>query len=324
MKPVLLVIGQPGHAAMRKLEPLRASSETFISNNQAELLLHAPQAEIVLWTGLGAGSVSLPEVWDRARSLRWIHSLGTGVEKIPFPALIDSHIPLTNARGVFKRSLAEFALLGILFHTKRVRRLIDSQRTHTWDSFKVQFADKKVLGIVGFGSIGRECALLAKGAGLIIHAYQRRPPEIPDPLVDKVFGSDQLHQMLPGIDVLLCAAPLTAKTHHLIAEAQFKLMKSTAVVINVGRGPVINESALVHALQTRQIAGASLDVFEHEPLPASSPLWDMDNVLLSPHCTDNTEDPDWLELSMQMFIDNFNRYRKAEPLENIVDKRAGY
>jgi len=138
---------------MRKLEPLRASSEIFISNNQAELLLHAQQAEILLWTGLGTGSVSLPEVWDRARSLRWIHSLGTGVEKILFPALIDSHIPLTNARGVFKRSLAEFALLGILFHTKRVRRLIDSQRSHTWDSFKVQFADEKVLGIVGFGSI---------------------------------------------------------------------------------------------------------------------------------------------------------------------------
>jgi phosphoglycerate dehydrogenase-like enzyme len=101
-------------------------------------------------------------------------------------------------------------------------------------------------------------------------------------------------------------------------------MKPSAIIINVGRGPVIDEAAMVRALRSKQIAGAALDVFEEEPLPTASPLWDMENVLISPHCTDRTEDPDWLDLSMQAFIDNFRRYRQGEALANVVDKRQGY
>ncbi len=110
----------------------------------------------------------------------------------------------------------------------------------------------------------------------------------------------------------------------MIGAAELELMKRSAIVINIGRGPVIDEAALTSALQTGRIGGAALDVFEHEPLPESSPLWDMENVLISPHCTDRTEDPDWMDLSVQIFIDNFHRYRAGETLENIVDKRAGY
>jgi len=110
----------------------------------------------------------------------------------------------------------------------------------------------------------------------------------------------------------------------MISDSRFKVMKPSAIVINVGRGPVIDEAALVRALQAKQIAGASLDVFEQEPLPESSPLWEMENVLISPHCTDRTEDPDWLDLSMQLFVANFYRYQKGEALENVVDKKAGY
>jgi phosphoglycerate dehydrogenase-like enzyme len=101
-------------------------------------------------------------------------------------------------------------------------------------------------------------------------------------------------------------------------------MKRTAIVMNIGRGPVIDEAALIRALQSKTIAGASLDVFEHEPLPRDSPLWGMENVLISPHCTDHTDEPDWLDLSMQVFIDNFHRYQKGDPLENVVDKKIGY
>lgn len=110
----------------------------------------------------------------------------------------------------------------------------------------------------------------------------------------------------------------------MISDAQFKAMKPDALVINVGRGPVIDEAALVRALENKEIAGAALDVFEQEPLPKSSPLWDMENVLISPHCTDRTQDPDWLELSMRFFVENFGRYEKGEALENLVDKKAGY
>jgi len=310
---------------LRHLDPLREVTDVSISNDQSELETLAPAAEVILVTGLADAAVNLSQLWQHIRSLRWIHSLAAGVEKLLFPALAASDIPLTNARGVFKRSLAEFAVMGILFHTKKVRRLIDNQRAHRWDDFTVNFADRLVLGIVGYGEIGRECALLAKGLGLEIHALRRNPQKAPaDTLIDRAFGSAELLQMLSGVDVLLCAAPLTAQTRHMISDAEFKAMKPTALVINVGRGPVIDEAALVRALQTRQIAGASLDVFEHEPLPDSSPLWSMENVLISPHCTDRTIDPDYMDLSMQIFIENFNRYRSGKPLENLVDKHAGY
>jgi phosphoglycerate dehydrogenase-like enzyme len=321
----LLVISPTDHYALRNLEALRNVSEISISNDQTELENLAPMAEVILFTGFSDRSVNLAQLWKHARSVRWIHSLTTGVERVLFPDLILSDVPLTNARGAFKRSLAEFAMLGILFHTKKVRRLIDNQREHKWDTFFVGFANGRVLGIVGYGAIGRECALLAKGLGLTIHALRRNPRKsADDPLIDRVFEPAELQQMLAGIDVLLCAAPLTQETHHMIGDAQFKVMKPTAIIVNVGRGPVVDETALVRALLNKQIAGASLDVFEHEPLPESSALWRMDNVLISPHCTAHTENPDWLDLSMQVFIDNFHRYQNGESLENLVDKKAGY
>jgi phosphoglycerate dehydrogenase-like enzyme len=285
----------------------------------------APAAEVILLTGLGEQSVKLAQIWQHTKSVRWVHSLSTGVEKILFPELIESSVPLTNARGVFKRSLAEFALLGMLFHFKRVRRLIDNQRRHRWDNFYVKLANQRVMGVVGFGEIGRECALLARGLGVKIHAVRRTAGKsADDPLPDRIFRLEELHEMLAGIDVLVCAAPLTPETRHMISDAQFKTMKPTAIVINVGRGPVIDEAALIRALQNQQIAGASLDVFEEEPLPENSPLWNMENVLISPHCADRTEDPDWLDLSMQAFVENFRRYQRGEALENAVDKKAGY
>jgi phosphoglycerate dehydrogenase-like enzyme len=324
-KTKLLVISPPDHYALRNLEALSNLSDMSISNQQTELERLAPMAEVMLFTGFCGDSVNLAQVWKYARGVRWIHSLTTGVEKLLFPAMTDSEVPLTNARGAFKRSLAEFAMLGILFHTKRVRRLVDNQRERKWDTFDVGFANGQVLGIVGYGEIGRECALLAKGLGLKIHALRRNPRKsAADCLADRVFAPAELQEMLAGIDVLLCAAPLTPETRHMIGDTQFKAMKPTAIVLNVGRGPVIDEAALVRALANKQIAGASLDVFEHEPLPDSSALWGMDNVLISPHCTDHTDRPDWLDLSMQVFIDNFHRYQKGEALKNVVDKKAGY
>jgi phosphoglycerate dehydrogenase-like enzyme len=142
--------------------------------------------------------------------------------------------------------------------------------------------------------------------------------------LDHIFSADRLFEMLGQVDIVLAAAPLTPETRHLLSDAAFQAMKPTAIVMNVGRGPVVDEAALVRALQQKRIAGAALDVFEEEPLPPDSPLWEMDNVLISPHCTDRTRDPDWLDLTMQCFVENFRRYVKGEPLLNIVDKRAGY
>jgi phosphoglycerate dehydrogenase-like enzyme len=323
-KTHLLVIAPPDHYALRYLAPLRDSSEMAVSSDPAELATLAPAAEVIL-LGLADKALDFADIWRRAKSVRWVHSLSAGVEQLLFPELVESTVPLTNARGVFKRSLAEFAVLGMLFHFKQVRRLIENQRRHAWSDLYVKLMNERVMGVVGYGEIGRECALQAKGMGMKIHAVRRNPERSAnDPLVDQIFRPDQLLEMLAKIDVLVCAAPLTPHTHHMISHQQFEVMKPSAIVINVGRGPVIDEAALIRALQYGRIAGASLDVFEAEPLPHGSPLWDMENVLISPHCADRTEDPDWLELSVRAFIENFHRYQKGEPLQNIVDKSAGY
>jgi phosphoglycerate dehydrogenase-like enzyme len=324
-KTNLLINAPPDHPGLRMLEPLRANNEITVSDDATVLARRASQADVILLTGL-SGPIDFPRIWRHALKVRWIHSLSAGVEKLLFPDLIDSAVVLTNARGVFKRSLAEFAVLGILYHTKKVRRLVDNQRERRWDHFLVNWANERVLGVVGFGEIGRECALLAKGLGLKICAIRRNPAKSAkdDPVQARMFAPDQLHDMLAQIDVLLCAAPLTPETHHMISDAEFRVMKRTAIVINVGRGPVIDEQALIHALRGGQVAAASLDVFENEPLPENSPLWEMENVLISPHCTDETEDPDWLDLSMRVFVENFRRFQNGEPLENVVDKKAGY
>ncbi len=323
-KPNVLVVCPPGHYLLRNVEPLRDRADIFVGDDLASVQKYAPNAEIAVISGL-PGTVPFDQVWYSAKSLKWIQSVSAGVEKLMIPELIASPIPLTNARGVFKRSLAEFAIFSILFYYKKGRRLIDSQRAHHWDDFHVTWLPGKIMGVVGYGEIGRECALLAHALGMKIHAVRRRPEQSAnDPILERVLPETQLHEMLHEIDVLVAAAPLTPATHHMLSDREFSVMKPSALVINVGRGPVVDQDAIIRALQQNKIAGAALDVFETEPLPSDNPLWDLQNVLISPHCTDRTSDPDWLDLSMRVFVDNFERYVKGEPLMNLVDKKAGY
>jgi phosphoglycerate dehydrogenase-like enzyme len=324
-KPNLLVVSPPDHYSLRNLSQINDLAAISISNDEAEIKKLGKDADTLLYTSLTGKTVAFSEVWPHTPKVLWVHSLSAGVEKVLIHDFIDSAVPLTNARGVFKRSLAEFAVLGMLYFTKRVRRLVESQREHKWDDFSTEFLENKIMGIVGYGEIGRECALLAKPLGVKIYAVRRNPSRSAnDTLLDKIFASADISKMLGEIDVLVAAAPLTPETKHMVGESAFRAMKPSAIVINVGRGPVVDEEALVRALAEKRLGGAALDVFETEPLSADSPLWDMENVLISPHCTDRTTHPDWLDLSMQCFVDNFHRYVKGQPLENIVDKKAGY
>jgi phosphoglycerate dehydrogenase-like enzyme len=324
-KPNVLVICPPGHYVLRNLAAITERANIWVGNETKTLDAHAADAEIILFSGLTGKSVDFADVWGHAKNVKWVHSLSAGVEKLLVPEFVHSPVPLTNAKGVFKRSLAEFAILGILYHYKRVRRLVDNQRAHRWDDFTVEWLPGKVMGILGYGEIGRECALLAHALGMHVHAVRRKPEQSKDdPILKRVFAPGDLHQMLAETDVLLTAAPLTPETHHMLSTREFAAMKPSALVINIGRGPVVDETALIEALQQKRIGGAALDVFEHEPLPSDSPLWEMENVLISPHCTDRTAHPDWLDLAMQVFLENFDRYMKGEPLINVVDKEAGY
>jgi phosphoglycerate dehydrogenase-like enzyme len=324
-KPNVLVICPPDHYVLRNLDSIRESADIFVGNDLASVEDHAREADVILYSGLAGQTVPLREVWPHAKKVRWIHSLSAGVENLLFPELINSPVVVTNARGVFKRSLADFVVLGMLYFYKRVRRLVDSQRAHKWDDFLVEWLPGKIMGVVGYGEIGRECAMLAKAVGVKVYATRRKIElSAEDPVLERVFAPARLQEMLSEVDVAVAAAPLTPQTRHMISDAEFNVMKPSAIVMNVGRGPVIDEAALIRALQTKKIAGAALDVFEVEPLPPDHPFYDMENVLLSPHCTDRTRDPDWLDLSMQCFVENFWRYTKGEELKNIVDKKAGY
>jgi phosphoglycerate dehydrogenase-like enzyme len=180
----------------------------------------------------------------------------------------------------------------------------------------------KVLGIVGYGDIGRAVATRAHAMGMRILAAKRHRPTASDPLIERYYGTAELREMLSGCDYIVIAAPLTEETQHMISDAEFAAMKPQAVVMNVGRGAVIDEEAMVRALREKRIRGAGLDVFEREPLPKHSALYEMDNVLLSPHCADHI--PGWTEDAMRFFLEQHARFEKNEPLLNSVNKRLGY
>jgi phosphoglycerate dehydrogenase-like enzyme len=276
-------------------------------------------AVILQWSGtpelLHGALASCPDV-------RWIHSRAAGVDNLLFPEIVNSEVLLTNGSGVFSASLGEFVLGGILYFAKDFRRMIRKQLAERWEPFDVEEIDGQTVGIVGYGDIGRAVASRVKALGMRVLATKRNPPALPDSLVDHFYRPEERREMIAACDYIVATAPLTAETRHMIGEAEFAVMKASAVVINVGRGPVLDEAALVRALVAKRIKGAALDVFEHEPLPAGHTLYKLENVLLSPHCADHTVD--WQDQAMRFFLEQYQSFQNGGPLRNVVDKRLGY
>ena len=274
---------------------------------------------ILQWSGtpelLRVALATCPQV-------RWIHSRAAGVDNLLFPELVEKDVLLTNGSGVFSASLGEFVLASILYFAKDLRRMVSNQVAERWDPFDVEEIDGKTVGIVGFGDIGRAVASRVRPLGMRVVATKRHPPKSPEPLVQRFYAPEERREMIAACDYIVVTAPLTPETRHMVSEAEFAAMKPDAVVINVGRGPVIDERALVRALESKRIKGAALDVFEHEPLPAGHPLYKLENVLLSPHCADHTAD--WQDQAMRLFLEQYERFRTGEGLRNVVDKRLGY
>jgi phosphoglycerate dehydrogenase-like enzyme len=322
MDPItVLVISDPAASHLRPLERLPQPVNLLVGDTPDFLAQAAPKADVIL-SGFSDGA-KLQSILPIAQRLRWIHALSAGVEKILTPELIESPVPLTNGRAVFGPALAEFALAAIFYFAKDLRRLVRSQEVGRWDQFDVQWVRGQVLGLVGYGGIGQDAARLARAIGMRVIAVRRRKGlSEHDPVLDRVFAPDQLHEMLGLADYVLVATPLTAETRGLIGEAELAAMKRSAVIINVGRGPLIQELALIWALREKFIKGAALDVFDREPLPSGHAFYGLDNVLLSPHSADHTVG--WLELALERFIDLFERFQNGEPLEYVVDKKAGY
>jgi len=318
----ILVLGEPDVSQTAMLEKLRPEAAVFVGDSARAFGQAIADADVLFnWSGSAA---LFREIFLLCPSLRWVHSRSVGLDKSLFPELIESSVVLTNGSGVFSSSLGEFALAAILYFAKDFRRMIRNQMAGVWEAFDVLPVAGYTVGIVGYGDIGRAVAATARALGMNVLAVKRRvsPEGQGDTLVDEVFSPGRRIEMLSRCDYVVVAAPLTAETNGMIGEAEFAAMKPTGVVINIGRGPVIDEGALVKALAEGRIKGAALDVFDEEPLPGGHPFYKMDNVLLSPHCADHT--PEWHNDAMRFFIAQYERFRKDEPLLNVVDKKLGY
>ncbi len=319
--PTLLVLANPAARHLAHLDRLPPQTHIVAGDTAAALADAAPGAQVVLIAG-GPPEL-LRTLWPQLRAVRWVHSMWTGLEDLLFPELAASPVPLTNSRGVFARSLAEYALAGMLYFAKRIGLMKRQQAASQWRPVEVEELHGRVLGIVGYGSIGRAAAARARAFGMRIHVLRRHADlAAQDPLVDRVYTPAELNLLRAASDYLLAAAPLTAETRGLIGAEAIAAVKPDAVLLNLGRGPVVAEQPLVAALRAGSIRGAVLDVFEREPLPPDHPFWKMDNVLLSPHSADRTAT--WLAEAMDLFLENYRRFAAGEPLLNVADKRLGY
>jgi len=317
----ILVLANPTSSYLKVLEELPDSANLRVGADHAYLAEAAPEADVIL-NAVFNGDL-LRHVFPLAAKVQWVHNISAGVESALFPELIASPVPLTNGRGVFGRVLGEWTVAAMLFFAKGLRSLVKHQEEGVWKQFDIEELHGKTLGIIGYGEIGRAAAVRAKPFGMRVAAIRRKPAlSASDPILDAIYSPDQLDDLLREADYVLLSAPNTPQTKGLIGERELAAMKQTAVLINVGRGPLIDEEALIDVLRHNRIRGAALDVFNQEPLPAGHPFYEMKNVLLSPHTADHFVG--WIEAAVRMFVRNFDHYSKGEPLENVVDKHAGY
>ncbi len=266
-----------------------------------------PGAEVLLvWDFL---SDAVRDAWPAADALRWVHTASAGVDRLTFPGLLTSDVTLTNSRGVFDRPMAEYVLGLVLAMAKDLPGTLAAQARREWRHRETEpIAGRRVV-VVGGGPIGRAIAGLLGAVGMDVELVGRRE-------------FDGLPALLPGADWLVLAAPLTDATRGMLDAAALALLRPSARVINVGRGALVVEPDLVDALREGRIAGAALDVFAREPLPADSPLWTHPGVIVSPHMSGDLIG--WRQDLVAVFRDNLARYQAGEPLRNVVDKTLGY
>jgi phosphoglycerate dehydrogenase-like enzyme len=268
------------------------------------------------------------DVFAAATRLRWVQSPAVGVGSLMFPELLASDVVITTARGIRARAIAEHVLGVTIALARRLPTAIRAQVEHRWAQADIEGPEIDVrtlqgqrMGIVGLGAIGRELVAIAAPFGFRITAI-RRTAGPPPAGVDAVWPPERLHDLLAQSDVVVIAAPHTPQTKRLIGAAEVDRIKRGALLVNVSRGKMIDDAAVIAALRDGGLGGAALDVFSEEPLPASSPYWDMPNVIVTPHVSGALRDY-WTPL-VALFSDNLRRFERGEALLNVVDKVAGY
>lgn len=320
---------------LRRVAPERIVIYQVSTGRLDDIPVHLKEQAEILYT-----FSALPAAREDMPRLRWIQLHSAGTDHLPAWLQNQTDIVITTTSGIHAVPIAEYVFMSILAFFRRLPRMLDYQRKHEWPRDRwALFADGELrgmaLGVVGYGSIGREVGRLGKAFGMRLLALRRHGgrredtgyvvPGTGDPegrLPDAWFTPDQRLDMLRECDVVVNALPLTPETQHFFGEQEFRAMRPTAYFVNIGRGGTVDEAALVRALQEGWIAGAGLDVFEQEPLPADSPLWGMDNVILSPHVSGFSTRYD--DRAVELFATNLERYLRGEPLFNVYNPALGY
>ncbi len=284
-----------------------------------ERLRELPDADIAFLSRL------TPDEFAVAERLQWIQSPAAGVGGLLFPALRESPVVVTNARGLHGDPIAEHVVAVTIVLFRQIHLAIRRQAAHVWrqeglPAFQPMLG--RCMGIVGLGAIGGAVADKAAALGMRVIAVRRRAGAARPLSVSAVYPVDQLDRLLEEADVVVLAAPLTAETGGLIGGAELRRMKPNAILVNVARGRLVREEELVSELMKGTIAGAALDVFEHEPLDPDSRLWELPNVVITPHTSAFRSD--YWKVAVDMFADNLRRYLRGAALRNVVDKGAGY
>ena len=288
----------------------------------AEAVSAIESADVALTSRLSYSMV------EHASRLRWVHSTAAAVGILPLKELAAREILVTNSRGIQAAAMAEFVIGGLLVLSRRFHLMLAAQRERRWvqDELTRDVWPWSVRGrrmtIVGFGTTGREVARRAHAFGMRVIGIRRRVEQPKPEFVDRIVGPGELDEALRGCDVLVIAAPFIAETDGLIGGERLAMLKPGAIVINVARGQIIDETALIAALEKGHLGGAVLDVFRHEPLDPASVLWSMPNVIISPHVSGVR--PDHWDEVIDLFAENLRRFQRGDPLLNPVNVRAGY
>jgi D-2-hydroxyacid dehydrogenase (NADP+) len=292
-----------------------------LTDDEASLAIET--TDIALASRLSAAMV------ERAPRLRWVHSTAAAVANLlPLDEFAARGIIVTNSRGIQAVPIAEHVMGGLLALARRFNVMFDAQRDRRWiqneltrDAWPWSLQGRKMT-ILGLGTIGQEVARRAHAFGISVTGIRRRLEQPAPPFVERMVGPDRLHDALPGCDVLVISAPFISGTDGLIGAREIALLNAGAIIINVARGKIVDEAALIAAIQSGHLGGAVLDVFEREPLDRASPLWGLPNVIISPHSAGVR--PDHWDEVIDLFSENLRRFQRGEPLLNMVNCDAGY
>jgi D-2-hydroxyacid dehydrogenase (NADP+) len=314
---VLLITHHLSESNLRRIKGDAPNLQVLSAEDQHEIRRLLPSAEIVF------GEITSAS-FSSAKKLRWVHIPFAGVEKILFPEFVKSPVILTSSRGLHKHQMSELLFGMMLTLARRLGIFRNLQSKKEWNPApfrETELLAGKTIGILGLGSVGSEVARVAAGFGMRVIGM-RRTPEIRVPDVNEVFGPRDLPRLLSQADYIVVLLPLTAETRNLITKKEFELMERQPYFFNLARGAIVNEGDLVEALRKGRVKGAGLDVFVDEPLASSSPLWEMENVIITPHVGGLV--PQYMRHAVDLFLENLRRYLEGRELHNIVDKERGY